>query len=99
MTSMIEFFMQLWLIGVVSHNHNHNEPLGALAPPLVGGGGPHRGGGVGMPRAHDRYIINTSFTLYPNPCIQTLTPTTIYINIIFRELLKPPRLLLMPPRS
>ena len=30
-----------------------NEPLGAEAPPLVGGGGPRKGGGVGTPRVHD----------------------------------------------
>ena len=29
-----------------------NEPLGAEAPPLVGGG-PRKGGGVGTPRVHD----------------------------------------------
>ena len=43
---------------------NMNEPLGAKAPPLVGGGGARKGGGVGIPRAHDRYIVNAAFTLY-----------------------------------
>ena len=40
-----------------------NEPLGAEAPPLVEGGGPTVGG-VGIPLAHDQYIVNTAFTMY-----------------------------------
>jgi hypothetical protein len=49
---------------LMSYFREDNEPLGAEAPPLVGGGGPHMGGVVGIPRAHDRYIVNTSFTLH-----------------------------------
>ena len=42
-----------------------NEPLGAEAPPLVEGGGACKGGGVGIPRAHDRYIVKHIYTVLP----------------------------------
>ena len=41
------------MIEYSERTQRHDEPLGAEAPPLVGGGGARREGGVGIPWVHD----------------------------------------------
>jgi len=44
--------------------HTNKRATQGLGPTVGGRRRARRGGGVGIPRAHDRYIVNTSFTLH-----------------------------------